>query len=423
MVARHVVSSRRPPLALIVLLGLVLSFAVGSDTAAADPVAADQPPLDTKIVYLGRQYPEPPPLSLLDPILTDNGIRGAEIALDENNQTGRLLNHHYELIGAVVAETDDIVAKAADVLAAGHRLILADLEPKDLLAVADLPAAADAIILNVRSSADILRQEECRQNVLHVPPSSAMRTDALAQYLLWKGWRRWLVLAGTSDADLDYLAAIERAARRFGGKIVDKRRYAFDAGSRRTDTGHQQIQTQMPQLTQSAPEHDVVFVADAFETFGDYLLYRTATPRPVVGTHGLVGVAWHRSFEQYAATQMQSRFERIAKRVMTERDYTAWLGVRIFGEAVTRAGMNAPAAIKTYVLGDRFGVAGFKGEAMNFRTWDQQLRQPILVSGPRALVSISPQEGFLHPIYATDTLGVDAPETKCRMTTAAVTQR
>ena len=51
---------------------------------------------------------------------------------------------------------------------------------------------------------------------------------------------------------------------------------------------------------------------------------------------------------------------------------------------------------------------------MNFRKWDHQLRQPILIAGPRDVVSISPQEGFLHPKFLTDTLGYDQPETKCK---------
>ena len=43
------------------------------------------------------------------------------------------------------------------------------------------------------------------------------------------------------------------------------------------------------------------------------------------------------------------------------------------------------------------------------------MRQPVLLSGARALVSISPQEGFLHQRFLTDTLGYDEPETLCRM--------
>jgi hypothetical protein len=31
------------------------------------------------------------------------------------------------------------------------------------------------------------------------------------------------------------------------------------------------------------------------------------------------------------------------------------------------------------------------------------------------VVSVSPQEGFLHPVTTLDTLGYDQPETKCHL--------
>ena len=386
--------------------------------AQAEPkrVAPTEPAsLTTTIVYLTKDYQEPPPLSLVDKEVKDKGIQGARIALEEDNRTGRLLGQHYDLLEALLPPDGSPVEKAKELLGQGHGVIVADLEAADLLAVADLPEAKDALIFDVRTSDDALRQEQCRANVFHIAPNWAMRADALAQYLLWKKWRHWVLIVGKSPADQGYAAAIRRAASRFGAKIVDERPYAFEAGSRRTDTGHQQIQSQMPMLTQGVPDHDVVVVADESDVFGDYLLFRTAEPRPVVGTQGLVAVAWHRAFEEYAGTQMQNRFEKKAGRIMTERDYTAWLAVRIIGEAVTRTSQNAPDALRAYILSDKFEVAGFKGQGMNFRHWDLQLRQPILLAGPRALVSISPQEGFLHPKYLTDTLGFDQPETKCRL--------
>ena len=148
------------------------------------------------------------------------------------------------------------------------------------------------------------------------------------------------MLKGTAPSDQDYDAAVERAAGRFGGKIVEEREYKFDTANPRTDSGHQQIQTQMPEVTQGAPEHDVVWVVDTVEHFGEYVPYRDYDPRPVVGTQGLIAVAWHRSYEQYAGTQMQHRFERFAKRIMTERDYSAWIAVRAIGEAVTQVGQD-----------------------------------------------------------------------------------
>jgi ABC transporter substrate binding protein (PQQ-dependent alcohol dehydrogenase system) len=397
------------------LVALAVASGRAEPAKPADPAAGDKPVLNTTIVYLGKDYDEPPPLSLVDKHVTDKGIQGARIALEEDNRTGRLIGQHYELLEAIVPKGGDVAAKAKELFAAGHGLIVADLEAPDLIAVADLPEAKGAVIFDIRTSDDALRQEQCRSNVFHIGPSWAMRADALAQYLVWKKWRHWFLIVGKTPADEGFAAAIRRAASRFGAKIVGEKVYAFEAGSRRTDTGHQQIQSQMPMLTQGVPDHDVVIVADEADVFGDYMLFRTALPRPVAGTHGLVAVAWHRSFEEYAGTQMQNRFEKKTGRIMTERDYTAWLAVRIVGEAVVRTHQNNPADVRAYILSEKFEVAGFKGQGLNFRHWDLQLRQPILIAGPRALVSISPQEGFLHPKYLTDTLGFDAPETKCRL--------
>jgi ABC transporter substrate binding protein (PQQ-dependent alcohol dehydrogenase system) len=414
---RHILALVRSRAGALVLpvAGLVLAGLMAAGAAPVEAAKNGAPHLKTTIVYLGKDYDEPPPLSLVDKHVKDNGIQGARIALEEDNRTGRLIDQEYELLEAIVPQGGDVAAKAKELMAQGHGLIVADLEAADLLSVADLPEAKGAVIFDVRTNDDLLRQEQCRANVFHIRPNWAMRADALAQYLVWKKWRRWFLIVGKTPADEGYAAAIRRAAARFGGKIVGEKIYAFEAGSRRTDTGHQQIQTQMPMLTQGVPDHDIVIVADEADIFGDYMLFRTAEPRPVAGTHGLIAVAWHRSFEEYAGTQMQNRFEKKTGRVMTERDYTAWLAVRIVGEAVVRTGHNDPAAVRAYILSDKFEVAGFKGQGMNFRAWDLQLRQPILIAGPRALVSISPQEGFLHPKYLTDTLGFDAPETKCRL--------
>jgi ABC transporter substrate binding protein (PQQ-dependent alcohol dehydrogenase system) len=379
--------------------------------AAAGP---EEMTVKIRVSYLGKDYEEPPPLSLLDRVLFDNGVAGARIAINNNNTTGSFLDQEFVLDEAIVPASGDVIAKAKEIFANGNALIVADLEPTDLLAVADLPEANGSVILNIRSSNDALRQVKCRSNVFHIVPSDAMRADALAQYLVWKRWTRWLLLKGTTPGDEDYAAAVRRAAARFGGHVVDERTYKFEAGNNRTDSGHQQIQTQMPELTQGAPSHDVVWVADTAEVFGEYVPYRTYDAKPVVGTQGLVAVAWHRSYEQYAGTQLQQAFENFVHRTATERDYSGWLAVRVFGEAATRSGKADVASLRDFILSDRFKVAGYKGQQLTFRSWDHQLRQPILIAGARALVSMSPQEGFLHEKFLTDTLGFDAPESKCR---------
>jgi ABC transporter substrate binding protein (PQQ-dependent alcohol dehydrogenase system) len=378
------------------------------------PLAGAPPATKVRIVYLGKAYDEPVPLSLVDKVLTDNGVQGARLAVGDNNKSGRFLGQDFELVETIVPKDGDVAAKAKELLAAGDKLIVADLEAPDLLAVAALPEAKDAVIFNIRSSDESLRQEQCKPNLFHIAPDWAIRADALAQYLIWKKWDRWLLLKGTAPTDEEYAKAVKRAAGRFGGEIVEERVYKFETGNARTDSGHQQIQTQMPSVTQGAADHDVVWVADTVEAFGEYVPYRTNEPKPVVGTQGLTATPWHRSYEQYAGMQMQNRFERFAKRVMTERDYSGWLAARSIGEAATRTSKTDIDSLRNYILSDQFTVAGFKGEGLNFRKWDHQLRQPLLITGARSLVSMSPQEGFLHEKNLTDTLGYDEPETKCK---------
>ena len=51
---------------------------------------------------------------------------------------------------------------------------------------------------------------------------------------------------------------------------------------------------------------------------------------------------------------------------------------------------------------------------MTFRDWDGQLRQPILLAAGDVVVSVSPQDEFVHQVSPLDTLGTDRPETECR---------
>jgi ABC transporter substrate binding protein (PQQ-dependent alcohol dehydrogenase system) len=258
----------------------------------------------------------------------------------------------------------------------------------------------------------VLRQEQCRGNVFHLLPNTAMRMDALGQFLVAKNWRRWFVLHGP-DLNADALRDIRRAAPRFGATIVADRIYSYDPGARRVDTGYQQIQTQMPQATQSPRSYDVLVVIDPDDIFGDYLAYNTFDARPVVGTQGLVPLAWTPAYQEYSALQMQHRFGIAAHRFMDEADYGGWLALRTIGEAVIRSGRTDAAGLHDFLRSPQFEVAGFKGQGLTFRTWDQQLRQPVLLASPLMVVSMSPQEGFLHPTFLTDTLGFDAPESKC----------
>ena len=197
---------------------VLLAVPVRSDDASPGTDATKS--VEVKMAYLGKTYAEVEPLSLVDRIYTDKGIQGARVGFAEDNRTGHLIGHNYSLVEAIIPVSDDIKAKARELLNSGISLIVADLEPADLLAVADLPEAQKAIIFSIRSNDVRLRNEDCRKNVFHIPPDWAMRADALGQYLIWKRWRNWALISGEAPADKDYADAVRRAAKRFGGKIV-----------------------------------------------------------------------------------------------------------------------------------------------------------------------------------------------------------
>jgi ABC transporter substrate binding protein (PQQ-dependent alcohol dehydrogenase system) len=396
-----------------------VAWAIASLAALAGPPtpAAAQDKLAVPIAYVTREEgAKLRPLSLLEPReLPDEGLAGATLALKDNQTTGGFLGHDYTLSELVVPEDSDLAAAVRELLAAGERFFIADLPQEDLLALADLPEAAGAIIFNGRAQDDVLRTDECRANVFHTVPSRAMKADALAQFLVWKRWNRWFLIQGERPDDIAFADALRRSGAKFNGKIVEERTYAYEPTARVTETGHVQVQRQMRVFTQDAPDHDVLLVADESDVFGEYLPYQTWDPRPVAGTQGLVPTAWHRSHEQWAGTQMQNRFEEHAGRWMRERDYTAWLGVRALGEAVTRTNSNDPKVLRDYLRGEQFELGAFKGEGLTFRSWNQQMRQPILLAAARILVSVSPQEGFLHQRTPLDSLGFDQPESNCRL--------
>ena len=85
----------------------------------------------------------------------------------------------------------------------------------------------------------------------------------------------------------------------------------------------------------------------------------------------------------------------------------------MIGEAVIRTGSADPATIRDYALSEEFELAAFKGQPLTFRSWNGQMRQPILLHDGRINVSVSPQEGFLHQVSPLDTLGLDRPESAC----------
>ncbi len=356
-----------------------------------------------------------PMISLLDQPGPDAGLAGAKLAMDDNNTTGSSIGQRYELLDVPVRKTFDPAMVLEQLAGQGVRLVLTDLPAQGVLALADAGRAHGMILANLSAPDDSLREQDCRANLIHVAPTRSMLADALAQYLVWKKWSRWLLIVGSYPNDKLLADAYRRSAKRFGARIVQERISPDTGGSRQTDSGVVQTQQQMPVLTQSAPDYDVLIAADENEVFAGYLPYRTWDARPVAGSAGLEPVTWDASSESWGGTQLQNRFVRLFNRRMMPLDMQAWTAARMFGEAATRTNSTDPETIIKFIKGPDFGIAAYKGQLLTLRDWNLQLRQPILLSDGRTVVSVSPQPGFLHQVTELDTLGVDRPESQCHL--------
>ena len=376
--------------------------------------SASAEPVEIQIGYLRGTQPKTS-ISLVDIPAENNGIAGAQLAISDNNTTGKFLNQRFSLEEVQLKEKDDVAEAASALAGRGVSLIIADLPAAALLKAADAPGSRDLLFFNVGAIDDRLREEDCRANVIHTAPTRSMLADALAQYLVWKQWRRWFLVSGSHAEDKLYADALRRAAKRFGARIVQEKVFEDTGGARRTDSGVVQIQRQLPVFTQGAPAYDVLVAADESDVFAAYLPYRTWDPRPVAGSAGLIPTSWDASHDQWGAVQMQERFMKLFSRPMSARDMQAWSAARMIGESASRTRSNDVKAMLNFLKGPDFALAAFKGQRLTLRDWNLQLRQPILLTDGRTVVSVSPQEGFQHQFSELDTLGLDRPESKCRL--------
>ena len=395
------------------MIRTVIYAAVAALSTAPAAWAQSAAPVEIRAAVLRVDSPKPAPISRLDLPPADLGLAGATLATADNATTGRFMGQNFTTLEAK-ATPETAEAEMRKLLDAGIAFIVVLADAPTTVKLAD-QAGASALVFNAGATDDSLRGADCRANLLHTAPSDAMLADALAQFLVFKRWDDWLLVAGSHPEDKALAEAYRRAAKKFGARVVEERIFEDTGGARRTDSGHAQVQAQLPVFMQNAKAHEIVVTADRADVFASWLPYHTWDPRLIADSAGLRPVSWHPAHEAWGATQWQTRFERQAGRNGRPEDYQAWAALRAVGEAASRTKSGDFATLAAYIRGPEFQLAAFKGQGLSFRSWDGQLRQPILLASGPVTASVSPQEQFLHQSSQLDTLGFDQPETACKL--------
>jgi ABC transporter substrate binding protein (PQQ-dependent alcohol dehydrogenase system) len=338
----------------------------------------------------------------------DRPVAGAEIAIRDSRIFARALNMNFELKRIEAENTEDLVEQIKYMNKnLGMQFFIIDADTEVLSFSAKATAEMNILLFNISESSDELRGLKCQAQLMHVIPSYAMLTDALGQFLVFKKWRKVLLLKGPEIGDAAFAAAFTRSAKRFGINIDTVRDFVPGNDPRERDQNNITLMT-------SGSDAELVFISDIEGEFGRYVQYQTKNPLPVLGTEGLQAASWHWAWERHGAPQLNQRFERHAKRRMQGPDWAAWAAVKSIIESVLRTKSTKFETVSAYLRSDRLNLDAYKGTPVSYRSWDNQLRQPVLLHTYNAVTDRAPVRGFLHPTENMDSLGYDQAETRCQ---------
>ena len=334
-------------------------------------------------------------------------LAGAKLGLKDIKPFQRMAKVKFKLMDMRIKNIDTAADEILNHINENNiKIVLLDFPASELLKIVNKISDLNIAVINISSKNNELRSFNCNKNLFHTIPSERMLTDSLAQYLSDKKWRKVLILTGPLEIDKAKSASFIESAKQFGLKIVDNRSFLLGNDPRARD------QNDLDFLTGSA-KYDAVYISDTHREFSYKVPFATHIPSAVLGSSGLTPRAWHWSYLRHGAPQVHGRFERMNKRRMTEEDWAAWVGMRAIAEALVRFKNNENFSFQDAFVSEEFKLDGSKGPVLNFRKWNRQLRQPIMLSTDNWVTSIAPLESFVHRVNNLDTIGIDSKTSKC----------
>ena len=326
--------------------------------------------------------------------------RGAALGLDDANALATLFGKRLRLESA--ADRDG--AQAARGLGrAGALAVVGGVGPGGADALL-LATPEGTTVLNVGGADDRLRNEGCHRRMFHVTPSVSMYVDALGLMLIeQRKLGRWSVVSDGSPRGAEIEAAARRTVGKRGGTIVDGA--AADVLLLAVDERDVDGALNRALAEGRAPDR----IAGIGE--GGLRL-------PPEHAAGIWALGWHHELERFSARELNGRFRRRFNAPLGETSWAAWAAVKLVGEAVVRASATDSAALVAF-MESAPPFDGHKGEALTFRKWDHQLRQPLYVVGPRKRDEVGGARGPFAVLADVglknpDALGTAMAESRCR---------
>src|SRR4051812_5918110 len=207
------------------MLALLLGLAALAPLGRGLPARA-QDAVEIRVGFIAHAIPSSNAYEV-DAVPEDEGLAGARMGIRDDNTTGAFTGQTFVLDEAVLDESANPADAARAIAERGARFITLNLPASEVLAVADALKDRPVVLFNAGAADDRLRGADCRANVMHTAPSRAMLTDAFAQFLAFKRWRKLFLIVGPQEGVRLYAESVKRSAKKFGLVIAAEKPWEF----------------------------------------------------------------------------------------------------------------------------------------------------------------------------------------------------
>ena len=338
----------------------------------------------------------------------NRAIEGAKLAVIDSNKLERITKTKIILDHLSIEDENHLYNLFNTSKLKEYNSILLDLNLENFKEIINLMKENKNIIFfNISDPNNLLRSHSCLENLYHTYPSNIMKTDSVAQFLVQKKWNKTLLLTGPTIYDKELSDSFRISSKKFGIKIIAEKYFVNSNDPRVREKNDLSFLTK-------GKSYKSIFISDIDGEFSLSVPNSSVSPASVLGSAGVVPLAWHWSYLRHGAPQVNGRFEREFDRRMTERDWSAWVAIKSITESILRKKTTNPTSLKVFLKDEEFKLDGSKGISLNYRSSTKQLRQTIfLVSSNNWVTSVSPLESFQNRENNLDTIGVINKKVEC----------
>lgn len=380
--------SRRPTSRSSTLRTVACLLACVALSLTATGVAQDLPSEPLRVgVVLPPETGDP----LADAMAT-SAASGAVMADEEFVFNAEMLGIDFAVLTRDAAGADGVVAAAQELVDDGAFVVAGGFSLDEALALAAWSAEAGVPYLNLGSSADVLRNEQCESTMFHVAPSAAMYLDSLAGWYVRSGYREWFFVRGTDQESSAQLQRMERGLRErhFGARSVGD--VALEPAEDPADAIDRIRRSGASVVVLLLPADEQIRVLAAFEQAGLDVVV-TGFPYPEAQTRAFYDAsrdaapelgsghrasAWEATLDAYGARELNARYRlRFDDRPMETPAWAVYQAVKLAYEAAFFGGGIDAESVLAYLGSDTSVFDVWKGIGTTFRPWDGQLRQSL----------------------------------------------